>query len=296
MIGLKLAGIGTAALAMKKLVSALVDMVHTTMGATYAVDKFTTQTGLSRRELKQWERVAELSDVKAEELQETLKQLQQRSRSIEMTGQGMNAFYGLLGISPHEKPTEFLKHFANRTKDMDANRAVFLGSQVGISEGMVYMLRKNADRIDELMQGTELSDQEHASVMKLNEAWREMTFNLGLLRDKLVTDLAPALGGIISQLDNWVKILMTSKEARQTAGNMVLSGGPMNFFGSELLKYMANAGPGHHGTTISKIENNIDVSMTGTGDSQRDGEIAGRAIQKELNQSYYGRPPPYTAQ
>lgn len=282
-LGLKVLGIATVAIALKKLVSAMIDMVKASMQATYAVDKFTTQTGLSRRELKAWERVAELSDVKAEELQETLKQLQQKSRQIRFTGEGATPFLQL-GINAMASPTEVLKQFAARTKQMDQATAVFWGNQIGISENMVYALRKNADQLDKLIPNAELADSDHQAVMELNTAWRDLMFTLGLLRDKIVSDIAPALKWVLDQVTVWAKLGTMSKDVR----TWMLQGGPMNVVGTAQL--MAKMGSG----TTHKVENNVSVEVNGAGSPKETAKATAEAIKRELSDSYYGRPPPWS--
>lgn len=280
--GLKALGIATVAIALKKLVNAMIDMVKASMQATFAVDKFTTQTGMSRRELKQWERVAELSDVKAEELQETLKQLQQRSRQVRFTGEGATPFLQM-GVNAMASPTDMLKQFAQRTKQMDTATAVFWGAQMGISENMVYLLRKNANKLDGLMQGGELNEPEQKAVMELNAAWKELTFTLGLLRDKIVADMAPAIRWVVDILGTLAKMGTGSKDVRDWA----LHGGPNNLVGSaQLLKSLYAGGS-------TKVENNVQVDVSGAGSPRETAQATAGALRRELSDSYYGRPPPF---
>ncbi len=280
--GLKALGIATLAIALKKLVNALVDMVKASMQATFAVDKFTTQTGLSRRELKAWERVAELSDVKAEELQETLKQLQQKSRQIRFTGEGATPFLQL-GINAMASPTEVLKQFAQRTKQMDQATAVFWGAQMGISENMVYMLRKNADKLEGLIPNGELGNQDQQAVMELNAAWKDLMFTLGLLRDKITSDLAPAIKWVVDQVTLLAKVATLSKPFREAAFRLATT----DPIGGSIQMIRALNGQG------TKVENNVSVSIDGSKTPQETARATADALRREFSDSYYGRPPPW---
>lgn len=279
LLALKVAGIGTVALALKKLVSGLMDMIKVSMQATFAVDKFTTQTGLSRRELKEWERIAALSDVKAESLQETLKSLQQRSRQIRFTGEGATPFLQL-GINAMASPTEIMRQFAQRTKQMDTATAVYFGGLIGISDDMVYMLRKNADKLQNLLPNSELDDQQFRNLTEMNAAWKELTFNIGALRDKIVSDLKPAIVGLIGPIDSWVKLLTASKTLRDFV------------MGKETLGSLALPALRQMGGTNNKIESKVEVNVNGTDKPRETAQEAAKAVDREVSDAFYQMFPP----
>lgn len=273
MLGLKVLGIGTLALALKKLVSALVDMISASMRATFAVDKFTTKTGISRAELKNWEHIAALSDVKAEQLQETLEGLQQRSRQIRFTGEGATPFLQL-GIDAMASPTQILRQFAQRTKQMDAATAVFFGGLIGISDDVVYMLRKNADKLDTLFPNTSLDDPQYKAITSLNTAWKELTFNLSALKDKITSDLAPAITWVLDQITMWARLATISKDVR----SMILSPNPA------LILPMIR---GALGGSTSKVENNVEVNVNGSDSPKETARETGKAVGRVMSDAYF---------
>lgn len=275
MLGLKVAGIGTVALALKKMVAAMIDMVRVSMQASYAVDKFTTQTGLSRRELKEWERIAALSDIKAEALQETLKGLQQRSRQIRFTGEGATPFLQL-GIDAMASPTEIMRQFAERTKQMDTATAVYFGGLIGISDEMVFMLRKNADKLKTLVASSELDQTQFKNLTELSAAWQDLNFNLGALKDKIVSDFAPAIKWVAEQVNSAVRIMTISKTAR----DWVLSGGPIT---SSVIPMIRGMGQGN----TTKVENNVEVNVNGSDRPKETAREAAKAVSRELSDAYY---------
>lgn len=279
-IGLKVGGIATLALAMKKLVHALTDMVKGSMQATFAIDKFTSQTGVSRRELKQWERIAALSDVKVEDLQNSLKALQQRTQQIRWTGEGATPFLQL-GIDATASPTAIAKQFAARTQHMDQAMAVFWGHEIGFTEDFVYMLRKNLGHLDELLPDAQLSEKEFAKTKQLNAAWAELSVTMGALADKLTSDIAPAIKWVVDQLTVAAKVLTYSKPAR----DWVVSGGPLNPMSAVVpLIRMATSGG-------NKVENNVNVTVTGQDRPKDTGREVGSAVRRELTNTFYQTPP-----
>lgn len=281
LLALKVGGVATVAVALKKLVSALIDMVKTSMQATFTMDKFTTQTGLSRRELKEWERIASLSDVKAEALQETLKSLQQRSRQIRFTGEGATPFLQL-GINAMASPTEIMRQFAQRTKQMDTATAVYFGNLIGISDEMVYMLRKNADKIQNLAPNSELDEEQFRKLTELNGAWKELTFNLGALRDKLVSDVAPAIKWVADQINLVARAAVISRPLR----DMILGGGPVGAMALPAIRNMMG------GNTTNKIESKVEVNVNGTDKPRETAQEAAKAVGREVSDAYYQMFPP----
>lgn len=283
MLGLKVAGFAALAVAIKKLISSVVELTQKSAKAAFEVDKFTNQTGISRQELKQWERVAALSDLKTEELHETLKQLQQRAIAIRQGDAGMNAYYGLLGIDPRDKPTDLLKNFARRTRGMDPAQATYYASQVGISEGMAYMLRKNVDRLDELLGTEALSGEEHSAVMELNKAWKEMTFSMTVLRDKLVADVAPAFTTVVDIFSRLAGALSGDKGFRDS----VYKAGMLTPFLGPLPAAAA---------ALSRPAQSAPITVNQYIDGSKDPKATAREAVKELGRTfgdaYYMRPQP----
>ena len=279
---LKALGIATLGMAVKTLASALKEMTQASMAAVFGVDKFTTQTGLSREELKRWEYVAALSDVTTEELQDTLKGLQQTTRRIQFTGEGATPFLQL-GINAMSSPTEIMRQFAQRTRAMDTGTAVYFGRLTGISENMVYMLRKNVDNLDKLLPDRMLTDTQQRAMMDLNTEWAKLTFNIGLLRDKFVVGLAPALTRILELMDRLLDWQMSAKDP-SAAGRVFMS--PMGMAFPGLLGSM-------NGGSTTNINNDIKIENRGTGNSPADGRAMGQAFIKETSKAYFQRTPSF---
>ncbi len=279
---LKTLGIATLGMAVKTLASAFKEMTQASMAAVFGVDKFTTQTGLSREELKRWEYVAALSDVTTEELQDTLKGLQQTTRRIQFTGEGATPFLQL-GINAMSSPTEIMRQFAQRTRAMDTGTAVYFGRLTGISENMVYMLRKNVDNLDKLLPDRMLTDTQQRAMMDLNTEWAKLTFNIGLLRDKFVVGLAPALTRILELMDRLLDWQMSAKDP-SAAGRTFMS--PMGMAFPGLLGSMI-------GGSTTNINNDIKIENRGTGSSPADGRAMGQAFVKETSKAYIQRTPSF---
>lgn len=287
--GSKVLGFTTLALTLRKLIESLKDMIRSSMQATFAVDKFTFQTGMSRKELMEWERAAAASDMKNEELMDSFRKMQQTTQQIQYTGEGYTPF-AQLGIGVRQSPAEIFKQFAKRTAQMSPASAVYWGSQMGISENMVYLLRKNAGKIGGVGDQA-LSDKQQQAVMSLNTAYAEMTFRLSLLRDKIVSDVAPSLTWLTNQLGKIAQVLSLSTPGARTSlihSAFNSSAGMSLPFG--LLNAVMHSKPPNQ----VKIENHITID--GAQSPHETGKSVSEQIQRSFNEAMWASPAAYADQ
>lgn len=281
---LKTLGIASLAMAVKNLATSLKEMTQASMAAAFGVDKFTLQTGMSREELKRWEYVASLSDVTAEELQNTLKSLQQKARQIQFTGEGATPFLQL-GINAMSSPTEIMRQFALRTRAMDAGTAVYFGKLIGISDNMVYMLRKNVDNLDKMLPDRVLTDAQQRAMMELNTEWAKFTFNLGVLRDRFIADLAPALQTIITLTDRLLDWHFSKSTNPLTKSFLY----PAAMAALPGLLGASSAG----GTTVNN-NFNTTIENQGSGSAAADGRAMAKAFEYSISsKALYQRTPTF---
>ncbi len=282
-------GIAAVGVALRKLVTTLMDMIRSSRLATQAIDKTTTQTGLNQKELKKWERIGNMAGIPGADTQGTMKALQQRGIHAAYTGEGYTPF-GQLGIDPHASGPEIMRQFAERTAQMDQATAVYFGNLLGISEDWVYALRKYGSEIEKADPRTFLSDEEQAGVVELNRAWQEMTFNASLLADKLVSDLAPALKVVVDVISSVEKFFAGNPNRRtQFADAMQTSIFPNTY--SLLRLITPNAGKTAAPANTTTINNQVDMHVDGTRDTLVPIDTANRTLKRTFSQTYYGRAP-----
>jgi hypothetical protein len=283
MLALKIAGIGTIAIALKSLISTLGRWLRASMAATVSTELFTRQTGVNRQTMTQWEQAATKSGLAEGEAANAMKMLTQKRQQILTTGEGATPFYQL-GVNAMAKPDEVFRQFQERTRHMSEAQAVYWGTLIGFSEDFAAFL--HAQRGDlQTLNGQLLNDREQKSVVELNAAWVDLSNTLGRLRDKIVSDFAPALTQVLDVVTKASSVFTSAKEFRD-AGRHLLTG---DFFGlgRDIFGAMRS---GSAGTTV---ENNVNVNIDGSGDPRATGKAAADAMRTEIDRmnasAYYQR-------
>ena len=221
-------GFGAIFALLKGLMSSIIGQTKATMQSALSMDRFAKQTGIPLRELRKWEMVGAKGGLGKGEIPELMSAIRQTAmRVVKNQDTEATVAFNRLGLNMFARPDEILKSFMAKTGGMGLAQAQSWGADIGISPDQVYALRENLKSIDDLLPGMELSDQEQASVLSLNQAWQEMIVTMDMLKDKILADFAPLLqssAGSVSGMSSW---LTTSKEARANFLGSMLPGGMM---------------------------------------------------------------------
>lgn len=183
---------GALALAVNSVNYAFLRMVEGARGAAVEFKNFALATGLSADELKKWQQAAEINDVTAKEMTDTVKNLQGLSAEVRL-GRGNIAPFQLLGISPNQDPFTILRQLRERIKELPPDIARVIAGQMGISDNIFQMLRQATVEFDRLEERYRLTAQEQTALIRLNRAWKDLIFSVKSLRDKFASDFAPVL-------------------------------------------------------------------------------------------------------
>lgn len=271
---------------LKKLVQGIKDMIQASRMAAFATDKFTTSTGLSRRELIKWQYLAKQGAVNEETVMDTIRRLNQNRAAIRR-GEAVNLTgYTLAHVNPLADPGTQLRQFFANTKNFDQAMAESIGEMMGISADVVY-LRNHMDKFGNVPRGTELSDKEQAAVMSLNSAWQELTKNMEVAAQKITADFAPAIESIIKIINRLSNNFITNPETRQKFYNRLFFP-EVSMIGdliSSAIKYpVFPAYP-------QGMNNTFEMNFHGVTD-QRMPAKAKVAVQSAINNAYYSTTPP----
>jgi hypothetical protein len=150
---------------------------------------------------------------------------------------------------------------------------------------MVYMLRKNADKLGSLFSNAQLSDEEYQKVTQLSVAWKNLTYTMGLLGDKITSDIAPAINWIVDKATMVAQLLTQHKELRMGSMN-VLQAAP-NALTSVMLPVGVMRMMGARGGN-THIENNVDVKVDGSGRPNDTARAIGTEFDRRVQKAYYG--------
>lgn len=183
---------------------ALLALMETGTRFAVGMKNFTLQTGLSSQELQEWQHRAEVNDVTAAELTETIKGLQDERAAFALGEPKNVGAWSLLGVDPRQDPFVVLDQL--RTKLLaiqDVGIARNLAEKVGISANVFQMLRAANDEFSKWRKQFEVTKQQEERLIRLNRAWKDLRYNLTAIRVQLAAALAPALEGLATVL-SWL--------------------------------------------------------------------------------------------
>ena len=110
--------------------------------AALAFEIFHANTGLATIELQRYQAAAKIAGISTEEVAGSVTGLAENLAMMRLTGQGIMP-YQVLGIDPRKGVWDVLKQVHERSKTVDPATMSALAGSMGISPGMMYMLRKS---------------------------------------------------------------------------------------------------------------------------------------------------------
>ena len=167
---------------------------------------FTATTGLSARELQQWQFAAASAGIGGDELVGVIKSLQQGRIDV-MMGEGSIKGWQLLGIAPSENPFDTLKALKERIRGMDPALAANLLGKAGVSEGVFGLLRLSNKEFDALNQKYQMSLKQQAGLNAVSKSWRELVFQFQAAGNSIIADLVGPLQPLLRALQKVVGVL-----------------------------------------------------------------------------------------
>lgn len=187
---------GKLALGVDAITTGLLFMADTALNAAVGLNKFFVSTGLSSTELQQWQHTAALANVSGQELEQTVRGLQEVGPKIMLNGGSGAAPWLLLGLNPNMDPFEMLKQLHKALQNVTPDRlaaARVIAQQAGIGADMFQLLRQKNLPVDALKEQYILTSQNQEKLMALNAAWKNVKDESGRVSNKFLSELAPAL-------------------------------------------------------------------------------------------------------
>lgn len=173
---------------------ALLALMHTGTRFAVGMKNFTLETGLSTQSLQKWQHEAEVNDVTAAELTQTIKGLQDVRASFALGEPKEVGAWSLLGVDPRQDPFVVLENLRKKLRDVsDVGVARNLAERVGISENVFQMLRASNDEFSRWKRQFEVTQAQQDRLVRLNRAWHDLTYSLQAVRVQLASALAPAM-------------------------------------------------------------------------------------------------------
>lgn len=186
---------------------AFLAMVNSAMRGAQALQNFALSTGLSTDELQQWQRLAAVNGVAAEDLASAVKALQ-TARSQFALGQPQNVgAWSILGVDPREDPFKVLRALRKRISGVqDVGVARNLLGQVGL-ESLLPLLRGSNEEFEKWSKNFVVNQRQIAQLTRLNAAWQSLKASIASVRTQFAVAFAPALVLVAKALEKVAELL-----------------------------------------------------------------------------------------
>ena len=187
----QLLGLGSLAIILKQLGSALVAATKAAIKTSFATDKFGKATGLSRDELLKWQYAADKSDVSPESIRDNLSNLAQRAFEMKYLGQHQEAASLLTGwgLDMQQSPDKLLEQFGKRFANSSLNEALMIAKVAGISPDVAYMMHANKGTIPTRPPGEGLNVEQQTALMEFGKDINNFWTRIGALTNKAIAEL-----------------------------------------------------------------------------------------------------------
>lgn len=171
-------GLGAALNEFYKLTSAAREMA-------VSLDAYQVNTGLSAEQLQRLSFQASQAGVSMTELGSTIQKLQRMNANARL-GYGWDPILSRFGLHPGQDPVTQLNQIGSALRRLRATNpaeASALANRVGLSDSMYYaMMRGTTEQMDEQLI---LTNKEQQALVKLNQQWNKLWFNLKQIGAKL---------------------------------------------------------------------------------------------------------------
>jgi len=206
-------------------VDGIKDIMQVADAAARSLNIFQSLTGLSAKDLQQWDQVAQESGIAAGEMGTAINGLQDKIENLKLTGEGA-AFFGFLGIDPTKMTDTFtsLKMILNAIKDMDIAKQKFVLTKFGLPENLVQMI-PNLDKINAITTNTaeDLGSMREfmVQITDLSSDWKKLMIEIGAIIEKsFVGDMLRGLDIMIKFLSHWQLLIPILTVATYLIGQM----------------------------------------------------------------------------
>ena len=231
--------------------TALGVIAYKALNASVALSKFQQVTGISSRDLQQWQYAAAKFGVAGDEVATTFKNIEQAQAGISL-GEGNIAPWQLLNIDPRQDPKKVLLDIHDRIQGMQPAMARFVTSQMGIGEDMFVFLSQANIQYGELNKKFEASEEENKRLMKLNgriEQFKTKLLDLGI---KIFSHFQKPLEKYLDYFDKWLDKL-TDKQIDQFAESFVTLAQDVGYLTAALIALNAASSAFTIGTGLLKL-------------------------------------------
>lgn len=182
-------------------------MMYFAANAATGLYKFHLTTGLSTKDLQNWQFAGAKANVAAGEVTAAIKNIQDAQAEIAL-GQGNVAPWALLGIDPRQDPFRILWLIHQRVKEsagMAPAMGRFFTSQMGISEEMFQFLRRDNLELGQLQEKFKQTEKAQRGLDELSGKFNQMKYKIEQVGIALAAELGPHVWNLLKQALPWIE-------------------------------------------------------------------------------------------
>lgn len=160
---------------------------------------FNAQTDFSVERMQKWKAIAEQNNVAFDSLIGAFKTLQQ-NRAEMLVGGGNMSPYAMLGIDPRQDPLKVFDQIREKISVLDKGLQRWYLGQFGLSEDLMTIFSLSNDELNNYNSSLALTAEEVKDLTSLNQEWKGLTQDLGMVWDKFIANVSPAVSGFLGDL------------------------------------------------------------------------------------------------
>lgn len=257
---------------------------------------FREQTGLSTEQLQKWSFFAEKMGSSAEEVKSSVKALSLASQQIKL-GEGDFAPFQFLQIDPHQDPFAVFNDIRERIKTLEPEMARLWVLRMGISEGMLNVLKATDTEWESIKKQFALNQQQIDGLRETNKEWIELKQNIyqaGLaIGSSFAPEIEAALEGLNELTEEYNKIIKEPEKEPEKKGflDLITRRGRVAKWFEELgsLLYGERNRRSIEGQNVSR-ETNISIEVNGAGNPRDVGIKVAEEVGKVISDTTYQSP------
>ena len=185
--------------------AAVVGTLKYSMGLAVGFKQFAAETGASAEELQRWQAVAGQTNVSADALMDSVKELASNREKIKL-GQGNIKAFQLLGIDPMQDPFKILEDLKVKTAGLPQAMKRNLLQEMGVSSQLLQILELSNDQFAEMKANAFVIPQSSIDALARTNASITLAGNAIKWISSLIAErLAPVVERVTRAFVAWIK-------------------------------------------------------------------------------------------
>lgn len=182
---------------------------------------FNAQTDFSVERMQKWKAIAEQNNVAFDSLIGAFKTLQQ-NRAEMLVGGGNMSPYAMLGIDPRQDPLKVFDQIREKISVLDKGLQRWYLGQFGLSEDLMTIFSLSNDELNNYNSSLALTAEEVKDLTSLNQEWKGLTQDLGMVWDKFIANVSPAVSGFLGDLRDVISMFSEMADSVDFAADGII--------------------------------------------------------------------------